>query len=177
MSDPVAALGGAVAAHLVEVREEAPMGMVTLRAEISARDVAAALKPVLGTSVPKARKMVEGTHGKVLWMAPDELLCFAPYHEAQGLADAISAALGDTHHLAVVVSDARSVFRLSGDAADQVVAKLAPVDMKALAADEVRRTRFAQIPAALWRVEGGLQIVCFRSMARYAFDLLAKAAQ
>jgi sarcosine oxidase subunit gamma len=42
---------------------------------------------------------------------------------------------------------------------------------------QFRRTRLAQIPAAIWmQDEGVMQIVCFRSVAQYAFDLLKNAA-
>jgi sarcosine oxidase subunit gamma len=42
---------------------------------------------------------------------------------------------------------------------------------------ELRRTRLGQIAAALWKpAEGEIRLVCFRSVAQYAFDLLAEAA-
>ena len=41
-----------------------------------------------------------------------------------------------------------------------------------------RRTRLAQVPAALWMTEDdSFQIICFRSVAQYVFDLLCVAAQ
>jgi sarcosine oxidase subunit gamma len=41
-----------------------------------------------------------------------------------------------------------------------------------------RRSRLAQVPAAFWMPDAEtFQIVCFRSVARYMFDLLSIAAQ
>jgi sarcosine oxidase subunit gamma len=49
--------------------------------------------------------------------------------------------------------------------------------MVAFPAGEIRRTRLAQIAAAFWMPqEGTVELVCFRSVAQYAFDLLTQAA-
>ena len=61
-----------------------------------------------------------------------------------------------------------------------VIAKLAPVDMHPgqFNGTMFRRTRFAQVPAAFWMPDAQtVRIVCFRSVARYMFDLLRIAAQ
>ena len=49
-----------------------------------------------------------------LWMSPDELLILVPYAEAGQAVTVLQEALGDAHHLAVDVSDARAHFRLTG---------------------------------------------------------------
>jgi sarcosine oxidase subunit gamma len=91
----------------------------------------------------------------------------------------LDARLGALPHLAADVSDMRAVFRIEhGLAARETVAKLAPVDLAPgrFEAGTLRRTRLAQIPAAIWWEEDGITLVCFRSVARYAFDVLAQAA-
>ncbi|MEO9629184.1 MAG: sarcosine oxidase subunit gamma, partial [Sulfitobacter sp.] len=41
-----------------------------------------------------------------------------------------------------------------------------------------RRTRMGQVPAAFWlREDGVFEVICFRSVAQYMFDLLSVAAQ
>ncbi|MGC1503573.1 MAG: sarcosine oxidase subunit gamma, partial [Sulfitobacter sp.] len=41
-----------------------------------------------------------------------------------------------------------------------------------------RRTRLAQVPAAFWMPDAEtVQIICFRSVAQYVFDVLNVAAQ
>ena len=104
------------------------------------------------------------------WMSPDEYLLILPYGETAAAMAAIAAALKGAHHLAVVVSDARAVFRVEGAKADQVLAKLSPVDFATLGPKELRRTRAAQVAAAFWKEGDGFTLVCFRSVAGYVFD-------
>ena len=81
--------------------------------------------------------------------------------------------LKNEHHMVVNVSDARALFEVSGSAVREIVAKLAPVNIKALEIGEIRRTRFSQIAAAFWLTsEENLSIICFSSVADYMFNLL-----
>ena len=75
-----------------------------------------------------------------------------------------------------MVSDARAVFRVQGGKADQVIAKLAPVDFAKLGPKELRRTRTAQVAAAFWAQDDGYTLVCFRSVASYVMWLLSHSA-
>lgn len=173
MSEAVTALGGARATGFVTISEAPLQGMITLRGDLKNKDFAGVVKSVTGALMPKARMITQGKVGQVAWMAPDEVLVLCPYEEAQALAEALNTALVDQFAMAVVVSDARAMFAIEGEKADQVIAKLAPVDTAALGAQEMRRTRLAQVAAAVWRSETGLNVVCFRSSARYVFDALA----
>jgi sarcosine oxidase subunit gamma len=113
-------------------------------------------------------------------MSPDELLVRVPYAAVEDKLAAMTKTLGTSHALAVNVSDARAVFRVSGAHAREVLAKLAPVDLseEAFKAGDFRRTRLAQVAAAFWMEEGGsFRVVCFRSVADYVFKLLKVAAQ
>jgi sarcosine oxidase subunit gamma len=110
-------------------------------------------------------------------MSTDEYLLVMPYAAVAGALEAIGKAMAGAHHLAVDVSDARAVFRVEGAKAEQVLAKLSPVDFAKLETGELRRTRAAQVAAALWREGDGYTVVCFRSVARYVFDLLASGAK
>ncbi len=176
MSKPVSALGGVKSAGYVNVQECAPFGMVTLRAKLSDKTIAANLKDVLGCPLPNVRKMSSGTYGRVAWMSPDELLCLSEYSKAYQLREQIKKGFQEHHVVAEVVSDARTIFRIEGARAGEVLTKLAPVDVERLAADEMRRTRLAQVPAAFWRIEDGFELMCFRSVSGYVFDLLKTAA-
>jgi len=72
------------------------------------------------------------------------------------------------------------MFRLDEARAREVIAKLCPVDMgaDAFAPGDFRRTRMAQIAAAVWMPsEEAAQIICFRSVAEYTFNLLKDAAE
>jgi sarcosine oxidase subunit gamma len=181
MSDPVSALGGATYDGFVAVRELGPWGMIALRAKPGTKGLAAAVKAATGLGLPEARQMLwdgpaEAGRG-VGWMSPDEFLLILPYAEVGAAMVALEAGLKGAHHLAADVSDARCVFRISGARADQVLRKLSPADLDALAPGELRRTRLAQVAAAFWAAEGGYTVVAFRSVAGYVMGLLSHSAQ
>lgn len=177
MSEAVTALNGARATGFATIAEAPLQGMITLRGDLKNKDFSAAVKYVTGAAMPKARMISAGKGAQMAWMAPDELLILCAYDEAQAMAEALNTALAEQFALAVVVSDARAMFQIEGEKADQVIAKLAPVDTAALGASEMRRTRLAQVAAAVWRSETGLNVVCFRSTAQYVFDALATVSR
>lgn len=176
MSDPVAPLGGAAFDGVATVREIGPLGMITLRARPDVTGLAKAVKLATGCALPAQRAILERDGRAAAWMSPDEYLLILPRAEVpKALAD-LARALKDRHHLAADVSDARAVFSVTGPKADEVIARLAPVDFAVLPEGEMRRTRLAQVACALWRQGGGLTVVTFRSVARYAFDVLVNAS-
>lgn len=176
MSESVSALGGASYNGFVAVREIGPLGMISLRVKSGAAGLEVAIRGVTGTGVPGQRMIEVQGDCAAAWMSPDEYLLILPYDQTGAALEGISAALAGQHHLAAVVSDARAVFRLEGDKADQVIRKLCPVDIDRLAAGEVRRTRAAQVAAAFWRQGDGFTLVCFRSVAPYVMGLLTHSA-
>lgn len=177
MSEPVSALNGAVSEGFATIREIGPIGMVTLRAKADVKALPKAIKAAVGTGVPALRRIVVDGDRACGWMSPDEYLLVMPYAAVPAALEAIAKAMGTAHHLAVDVSDARAVFRVEGAKADQVLTKLSPVDFARLEPGELRRTRAAQVAAAFWQEEDGFTVVCFRSVARYVFDLLATSAK
>ncbi|WP_374392158.1 sarcosine oxidase subunit gamma [Tabrizicola sp.] len=175
MSDPVSALNGASFQGFAAIREIGPLGMITLRAKgVKALDKA--IKAVTGTKVPAQRRIEVNGDRACGWMSPDEYLLIVPYAGVGEALASLAKSLAGEHHLAVDVSDARAVFRVEGERAAEVLAKLAPVDFDKLEPGELRRSRTAQVAAAMWRQDGGFTLVCFRSVARYVFDLLENAA-
>ncbi|MEM8553418.1 MAG: sarcosine oxidase subunit gamma family protein [Pseudomonadota bacterium] len=164
-------------APLAQVSVAPPMGMVSLRA---AHDMT--LKTTLGSfqlGVPEQRQITTYPGGRVAWMSPDELLILLDKDRTTDLVERLSVVLRGHHHMVTDVSDARAVFRVDGPKADQVIAKLCPVDVLdgAFPMGELRRTRLAQVAAAFWRDEAGFTLVCFRSVAQYALDVLSVAAR
>ena len=175
MSDPVSALMGASYAGFATIREIGPLGMITLRTKaVSALDTA--IKAAVGTKVPAQRRIEIAGDRACGWMSPDEYLLIMPYGEVANALAVLAKALAGEHHLAVDVSDARAVFRIEGDKADQVLRKLAPVDFDRLEPGELRRTRAAQAAAAIWMQDGGYTLVSFRSVAAYVMGLLTHSA-
>lgn len=178
MSNAVSALQGVSATGYVQVQEMGLQGMLSFRADLSLAKVAKAIQAAVGVEMPGQRAINMKQGRGAAWMSPDELLLLMPHAEAEATADKLRRALGKTHALVANVSDARVVITLTGAGAREVVAKLAPVDMQALALGEIRRSRLAQVPAAFW-ISGTdeITLVAFRSVATYVFDLLTNAAK
>lgn len=181
MSNPVSALKNAVYHDgIAQISEMGPVGMITLRGDLSAKPFQKAAIAAAGVNMPDQRKcLIEGDHG-MAWMSPDEVLILCAYEDVGAKLLDLQEKLNGTHALAVNVSDARAVFEVRGAYAREVMAKLAPVDLApaAFTPGMIRRTRLAQVPAAFWMPqEDVFRVICFRSVAQYVFDLLSVAAQ
>ncbi|TDE41240.1 sarcosine oxidase subunit gamma [Antarcticimicrobium sediminis] len=180
MSAPISALPGARFDGLAHIEEAGLQGMITLRGDLASKPVKAAVTAATGAKLPALRQGTQGKSGMALWMSPDELLLLCPYGEVGAVLDKVNAALGDAPALAVNVSDARALFSVSGLGAREVLGKLCPVDLspEAFTPGMIRRTRMAQIAAAFWmEPDQSFRVICFRSVAAYAFDLLKDAAR
>ena len=177
MSNAVSALGNVGFDGFAKISEIGPVGMISLRAKSDVKGLARAIKAAVGTAVPSQRQIEVAGDKAAGWMSPDEYLLIMPYGETDAAMAALAKALAGEHYLAAVVSDARAVFRIEGAKADQVLAKLSPVDFATLEPNELRRTRAAQVAAAFWKDEAGYTLVCFRSVASYMMGLLTHSAQ
>ena len=180
MSDAVTALRGRSFTGSVTVEDAGPVGMVTVRAELSDGAVRAALAST-GVDVPDQGELTWSDEGGTLWMSPDEVLVLCAAEDAAGRAAALTRALDGSHALVVDVSQARIAIRVTGRDAlvREVLAKLSPADLRAsaLPPGRVRRTRLGQVAAAFWfPSEGEAMLICFRSVADYVFALLSNAA-
>lgn len=158
----------------VSVVEAPTPGMVTLRCRDGAA-LTAALKGV-GLTFPDHRGRSVTERGEVLWMSPDELLLLLPPEDVARMIATLGETLGGVPALIVDVSDARVMFRLTGAGAGEVLSKISPALLPARG--EVRRSRIGQIAAAFWRSgDAEMTVICFRSVAGYARDLLSHAAR
>ncbi|WP_343079402.1 sarcosine oxidase subunit gamma [Ostreiculturibacter nitratireducens] len=178
MSNAVSALNGEVHKGFAEVAEAGLQGMITLRGDLSSAKLKKAVKDATGCDVPATRRIVMAGDKAVGWMSPDELLLLVPYAEAAATVASVEAALAGEHALVADVSDARVTIRIRGEKAAEVLMKLCPVDFPSLAEGELRRTRAAQVAAALWRSgPEEFTLVSFRSVAGYVMGLLEHSAR
>ena len=183
MSNAVSALNGASSQGFASVTDTGLRGMITLRGDLSSPKMKAAVKAAIGTTgaaIPDVRRVTRGKAGLAAWMSPDEMLILCDYSAVNDVVAKLTAKLDGEHALAVNVSDARAVFRIEGQGAREVLAKLAPVDLspEAFKSDDFRRSRIAQVAAAFWLNEdGSFELVCFRSVAQYVFDVLSVSAE
>jgi len=178
-SDAVSALAGRATSGWVTLRDLGLTGMITLRGDLANAPLRALVQDITGQEVPPPGRAYVHAMCGTAWMSPDEVLLLVPYDAAPAACARIAATLADQHHLAANVSDTRTVQRNDGAGAAELLAKLAPVDLHPdhFAPGQFRRTRLGQIAAAFWRDDGRFVVICFRSVAGYAFDLLARSAK
>lgn len=180
MSNSVSPLPDAHFNGLVEVSEAGLRGMLTLRGSIGSTRLKSAVRDITGFDLPEPGQVNGKKTKHIAWMSPDELLVMVPYKQVSKAERQLSLDLRGTHHLVSNVSDARAVFILNGPRSSEVLAKLTPADMSSTGFTKgmIRRTRLAQVPAAFWfSGSDRIDVVCFRSVAGYLFDLLSNAAQ
>lgn len=178
MSDLRTALGGARFDGYLLVHEADPRGMIQLRADLGADAVADAVHRATGAALPQPLGRSMGEGATVLWMSPDELLVQVPLDAVPKVLGDLEDGLRDHHHLVLDVSAMRTEIRLEGAAVREVLAKVVPLDMAALEPGTVRRTRLAQVAAAVWLEDAETaHVLCFRSVATYVFDVLATSAR
>ncbi|MEO9780082.1 MAG: sarcosine oxidase subunit gamma family protein [Sedimentitalea sp.] len=180
MSEPVSALNNASFDGIASIAEYGLQGMITLRGDLSAKALKTAARAVAGVDLPDTGRIAGNRAGGLCWMSPDELLLLCPHADVSANVETLQRALAQSHALVAHVSDARALFRVSGPAAREVMAKLCPVDFSPTAFEPgaFRRTRMAQVPAAIWMTDDEtFQIICFRSVAEYVFSLFKVAAQ
>lgn len=181
MSEPVSALQHAEFNGCILVKDAGPRGMITIRGDLTSAALRSATHETTGVDFPDVGEAKgDGEHG-LCWMSPDELLVLLPYDSVEAAAASISKGLSGEHSLVAPVSDARALFRLEGegDAIRDVLAKLTPADLRnsAFPIGRIRRTRLSQVPAAIWfQQEDVCELICFRSVAEYVFNLLKNAA-
>lgn len=179
MSD-VSALMGAVAEGRTRVEEAGLQGMITMRGDLASVALKNAVTGVAGVDFPAQRAIATVGEKGIAWMSPDELLVLVPYGEADEAVATMAAALKGEHATVANVSDARALFRIEGPHAREALAKLTPADLHpaVFGPGEMRRTRLAQVPAAIWQSGAEeFHVICFRSVAKYVFDLLALSAR
>ena len=151
------------------------IGMVTLR---GLPDVTGPALQAIGLpGVPERRMRVAANGLAALWMSPDEVMVTCGPGEGAAVAGRLRDAVGDAFGTAIDMSAARQAFALGGGDVSDMLSALMPVDFDRLAPEEVRRTRMAQVPVALWRDGDEWRLICFRSVAAYAEALLRSAAQ
>lgn len=154
------------------------IGMLSLRADMSDPAIGAAIA-ACGLTLPERRQIRSSDTGRMAWMSPDEALILCDTAATPALIATLSAALDETHHLLAEVSDARARFAIEGRGARVILAKLCPVDLAPgqMEPGQIRRTRLAQIAAAIWMTgPERFELVCFSSVADYAARALAGAA-
>lgn len=158
-------------------------GMIDLRGQPDNTKFMAAVKAVLKQDLPIAPRTsaVKGDV-TVLWLSIDQWLITSPRDNTAKIMAALSKKIDGMFAFACDVSDARTVIRLSGEGAREVLMKGTSADLMALeiTAGTVRRMLFAEIAAACHIQETApdkIDFYVFRSYANYAWEWLLATAR
>jgi len=152
-------------------------GMISLRGDLASPEMKMACKAATGLAMPGRGEIVQKSDKALAWMSPDELLLMLPYSQVKATRGTLAKHLKKSHFLEVDISDARCVFAIEGPGWREVLAKLSPADIRAMSAGKFIRSRVSQVAAAFWMYESGAELICFRSVAGYVFDILCNAAE
>jgi len=120
-----------------------------------------------------------GLGASVTLLPPRGMLTLRGDLNSPEFSSALDTITGTAVALAVDVSDARVIYRVSGEKASRVLAKGAPVDFDKFNVGEVRRTRMGLFAAAFLKISQepeSYEVFCSRSYARYVSDWLQTAA-
>ena len=180
MPEPVSALAGRRVDGYIRIEDTGPRGQVTLRSDLGGSEIGNAVKELVGVGVPGIWQVAREGDRAAVWMAPDELLLTMPYAEARDAVERIGEMLKGSHHLALDVSDARVVLRLTGKRVAAVLAKGAPCDLsdRAFPPGSARRTHLGGLAVAIWRLEDEVwEIAAFRSLAHHLMAWLEDASR
>ena len=164
---------------LIGIEDLGACGQITLRGDLAAKPMASAVKAATGLAMPGVLGMVADGDARAVWMSPDELLLIMAAGQAPDAMSAASKKLAKMHHMALDVSDARSVLRLTGALVGEVLAKGAPCDCsdKGFPPGTARRTHLGGLAVGIWRLDAETwEVMCFRSYTHHLQTWLAEAA-
>jgi sarcosine oxidase subunit gamma len=167
----------------IALREITERSMIDVRGEAHDDRFMAAMKEVLGFSLPLVpRTSSESGTSAALWLSVDQWLITLPRAEAAAMHGKLAPALKGVHSLIVDMSDARTILRLQGEGVREVLNKGTSVDFTGpdMVKGAVRRLRYAEIAAMVHVVSTNPDIVdlyVFRSYADHAWRYLTTTAR
>lgn len=181
MAEPERPLA-AIASPRVSLTERPPASKFDLRGDAGDVRFTSAVRDTLGAPLPVTpNTSADGNGVTALWLGPDEWLLVSAREDLAPLLARVRQALGGLPAAAVDVSDASTVFRLSGPAARDVLAKGCSLDVhpRAFAPGACAQTTLARVSVILHRVGAGsdFDVYAPRSVAEYLGAWLADAAR
>lgn len=180
-ASPLAGRPGTGADSAVVV-EHPHTGKIDLRGDAADKAFLDAVKGAVGVAPPLEPNSVAKAKGNdVLWLGPDEWLVVTPEGAQQAVENALREALEGQHVSVVDVSDARTVIRLHGTRARDVLMKGCPLDLhaRAFGPGQCAQTIIAKAGVLIHQRDDkptyDIYVLC--SFARYLWDWLVDAAK
>jgi sarcosine oxidase subunit gamma len=175
----VALAGGAMAG--VAISEHAFTGKLILRGDATDAAFLESAQGALGFSLPLAPNTASGADGTAaLWLGPNEWLIATPPGAAMSAAVSLKVALSGRHTAVTDTSDARTVIRLSGPKARDVLVKGCAIDLhpRHFGPGRVAQSMIARAGVILHQVDDApsYDIYVVASFSSYLWDWLVDAA-
>ena len=154
------------------IREIPFQGFLNLRGKSDNSDFLAAVKKVLGCSLPiEANTVVVSGDYKIYWLGPDEWLVLTPTEQQAKVQSELKLALGDIFSSVVDNSSGLTLLNISGDNAANLIARDCPLDLHpgVFKAGQCAQTRLAKAGATIAPLldGSGFELIIRRSFADY----------
>ncbi len=154
---------------------------VNLRGDVSDPAFAAAVKTALGFVPPTAPNTVDGKRDRyALWLGPDEWLVIGAPDTQDKTVAALRSALAGRVAAVTDVSEGRTVIRLCGPRARDVIAKGCPIDLhsRAFGPGRCAQSRYARALVILHQLDDAptFDLYVERSFADYTWRMIEDAA-
>ena len=127
------------------------------------------LRSALGLGFPEPGVVIASAQARCVWSGREQAFLIGAAPPAQLAASA----------LVTNITDGWAMLRLGGDAAEDVLARLVPVDLRAriFAPGRIVRSELAQMMALIRRTEDDFEIMVMRSFADSAWSELQSAME
>ena len=164
------------------IAEQPHTGKIDLRGDAGHEGFLEAVADVVGVAPPtEANTVATAARNTILWLGPDEWLVVTP-PGAQGAMEAALAEALDGRHVAVTdTTDARTVIRLHGGHARDVLMKGCPLDLhpRAFGPGRCAQTLIAKADVLIHQRDDApsydIYVPC--SFARYLWDWIVDASR
>ncbi|MEP3687766.1 MAG: sarcosine oxidase subunit gamma family protein [Sulfitobacter dubius] len=145
------------------------LGQLTVLGVFDRAGLSKALEAAHGVALPEPLHSTAEGDAQCLWFGREEALLVGPTPD-EALAK---------HAALVEVSDGWAVAELQGAGAEDVLARLAPVDLRdaAFKSGQTLRSQLRDMPASITRTETGFLLMVYRSMAATLVQELRRAME
>jgi sarcosine oxidase subunit gamma len=170
------------AAETAVIVEHPHTGKIDLRGDSGNRAFLDAVRGATGAAPPSdANTVATAGRNEILWLGPDEWLVVTPMDGQGAMESGLNQALAGQHVSIVDTTDARTVIRIHGAHARDVLMKGCPLDLhpRAFGAGQCAQTVIAKADVLIHQRDDAptydIYVLC--SFARYLWDWLADAAR
>ena len=166
----------------LRLAERRHLGMLNIRGQAGDPAFAPAFKKATSVDLPTAANTSSGSAEKThtLWLGPDEWLVITPPDETEAVAGKLTAAAKAMHVAVTAVGEGRTVIRVAGPNARDVLAKGCPLDLhpSAFGPGQCAQTIIARGAMTLHAVgPDSFDIFVLRSFAEYLWTWLEDAGR